>query len=262
MRCKNCKTNLSDTDHYCRNCGAKVINERLTVKNILQNVSVQFFNYDSKLIKTFMHLITQPETVIVGYINGVRKRYINLLQYFAIALTITGLQFFIFNTFFDNPFGFKAESFGVGSDVPNPKSIEKYLANVSLVMNNYYSLIYILSIPFSALGSWFVYKIYEKRYNFAEHIVINTFYSAQLLIVLAFLAIVFGIFGVSYMDFSLLSLPITFAYFWFVLKRVYKMTFLESIAYMLFYIAVYGVIFILLGLFSLIITVLIVLMLK
>lgn len=253
MNCKNCSTKLSESTKYCPKCGAKVITERLTIKNILHNVSVQFFNYDNKILKTFIHLFTKPEVVIVGYIDGVRKRYINLLQYLAISLTITGLQFFILNTFFDNPFDFNANSFGIGSNVPNPKSVNSYMGTISEMMNNYYSLIYIFSIPFSAVGSWMTYKIYNKKYNFAEHIVINTFYASQLLIGLAIFAIFFALFGVSYMDFSFLSLPVTFIYFWYVFKRVYNMPILDSIVFMMLYIVAYAIIFIALGVVSLII---------
>ncbi len=262
MNCKNCAFLLNQDDNYCPSCGGKVISERLTVKNVIHNFSEQFFNYDNKILKTFLYLFYKPEAVIVGYIEGVRKRYINVLQYFAVSLTIAGLQFFILNTFFDNPFDFSASNFGIGSNVPNPKSVDSQMKTISEMMNNYYSLIYIFSIPFSAVGSWFVYKIYDKRYNFAEHIVINTFYAAQLLIVLAIFAIIFAFFGVSYMDFSFLSLPITFIYFWFVLKRVYNMSILDSIAFMMLYLVVYAVIFILLGVVSLIIGIFVGLLLR
>lgn len=262
MNCKNCETNLNRTHKFCHECGAKVIHDRLTIKTILYNFSVQFFNYDNKIFKTFVHLFTKPEEVIVGYIDGVRKRYINVIQYFAISLTIVGIQFFIFITFFESPFEFKPESFGIDNNVPNKESVERIMASVSEFMNNFYSLINIISIPFSAIGSWVVYKLYVKKYNYAEHIVINTYYAAQLSIVSSLLAIIFVCFGVSYMDFSFFIMPVIFIYFWYILKRIYNMSILDSIAYMMLYTIAYFIIFILIGIISFIMGLLIGMMLK
>ncbi len=262
MNCKNCSTKLGTSFNFCPECGAKIITKRITFKSIMHNISEQFFNYDNKILKTFIHLFSKPEAVIVGYIDGVRKRYINVLQYFAISLTITGLQFFILNTFFENPFNLDFSSFGISKAVPNPESIEKYFQSISEIMNKYYSLIYVLSIPISAIGFWLVYKLYQKKYNFSEHIIINTYYSAQLLIILAFLAIIFALFGVSYMDFSFYSMPFSFIYLWYVLKRVYQMSVFDSLAYIIIFFFAYAVLFVILGIASLIIGILIGLLLK
>lgn len=247
MDCKNCKTPLKNNYGFCYECGAKVITKRLTLKSILQNFSEQFFNYDSAMFKTFGHLFTKPEVVIGGYINGVRKRYLNVIQFLAISLTITGLQFFILNTFFENPFEFKPEDFGIPDDLPNKNSVSKIYEDMSVFMNKYFSLVYLISIPISAFGSWLTYKLYQKKYNYTEHLVINTYYAAQLLIVLAILGVTSACFGMSYMDFSLYSMPLSFIYFWFVIKRLYKQNLIESLAYLIIFVAFYFIAFILLG---------------
>ena len=77
MNCKNCEISLTGTDDFCKNCGAKVIKNRLTLKNLFLHISETFFNYDNKLLKTILHLFTKPEYVIDSYVNGVRKKYIN-----------------------------------------------------------------------------------------------------------------------------------------------------------------------------------------
>ena len=38
MNCKNCESPISPEDHYCRECGAEIVNERLTGKGIWQNL--------------------------------------------------------------------------------------------------------------------------------------------------------------------------------------------------------------------------------
>ena len=52
MNCKNCHTELHDHDDYCPNCGARVIRNRLTFKNLFEHISETFFNYDNKLLRT------------------------------------------------------------------------------------------------------------------------------------------------------------------------------------------------------------------
>ena len=82
MNCKNCHTELSEHDDYCRNCGARIIRNRLTFRNLFEHLSETFFNYDNKLLRTLIDLIKKPEDVIVGYINGVRKKYVNPISMF------------------------------------------------------------------------------------------------------------------------------------------------------------------------------------
>ena len=85
MNCKNCDANLNQNSDYCNNCGAKVIRNRLTIKTLFSHFSEQFLNYDNKFLQTFIHLFTKPEDVIGSYINGTRKKYVNVISYFAIA---------------------------------------------------------------------------------------------------------------------------------------------------------------------------------
>ena len=81
MHCKNCNTALTKTQNYCFECGAKVIRNRLTIKNLLAHFSEQFLNYDNNFLKTFLHLFTKPEVVIGGYIDGTRKKHVNVIPY-------------------------------------------------------------------------------------------------------------------------------------------------------------------------------------
>ncbi len=63
MTCKNCHTELEEYDDYFKNCGGKVIRNRLTFKNLFEHISETFFNYDNTLLKTFITLFRKPEAV-------------------------------------------------------------------------------------------------------------------------------------------------------------------------------------------------------
>jgi hypothetical protein len=255
MNCKNCNTKLNDTYKFCHECGAKVITKRLTMTVIFYNVSEQLFNYDNKVFKTFAHLWSHPEKVILDYIKGVRKRYINVIQYFAIALTLTGLQFFILQNFTESPFGTAPSVI----DTANPDHIqaskfEEGFSAIAEMITKYYTVFNVISLPVSAFLSWFVYKLHSKTYNFAEHMVINTYYAAQMLIIVAFISVLSGFIGVSYINFSLIASPFYFIYLWFVLKRIYRLEVLESIAYIIVYMFGYFAFYITLSILITIIT--------
>ena len=100
MHCKNCYHEIRDEVHYCENCGAKVIRNRINLKNLWSDFTEQFLNYDNKLLKTFLHLFNKPGEVIGSYIGGTRKRYVNVLSYFAIAVSLSGIQIFALKKFY------------------------------------------------------------------------------------------------------------------------------------------------------------------
>ena len=156
MKCKNCNTEILPDHDYCSSCGAKVIRNRLTIKNLFQHFSEQYFNYDNKLLKTFVHLFTKPEVVIEGYITGTRKTYVNVVSYFAIAITLSGLYLFIVNKFF--PGAMKLPEF-----MQTPGQEEFQSKNMAFVQE-YQSLLMMLYIPFYAIMAKLVF-IGFKKYN-------------------------------------------------------------------------------------------------
>ena len=96
MRCKNCDTKLSSEQNFCPDCGAKVIYNRLSIKQLSGEFIESFWSIESnKPILTFIDLFKKPAQVIDGYINGLRKKYINPFGYFTIALTLTGIYTYI-----------------------------------------------------------------------------------------------------------------------------------------------------------------------
>ena len=117
--CKNCKSELEETATYCTRCGGKIIRKRLTIRNLFEHVSETFFNYDNKLLRTLISLFTKPEDVIGGYINGVRKKYVNPISYFALALSVSGLYLFIVNKFFPETLDFSVFAYEGQEELQN-----------------------------------------------------------------------------------------------------------------------------------------------
>jgi len=73
MNCKNCKYKLETTDSFCKNCGAKIIKERTTLKSLLSSF-LDALGWDSNFFITLRYLLYKPQIVLKEYINGTRKK--------------------------------------------------------------------------------------------------------------------------------------------------------------------------------------------
>ena len=182
MNCKNCNHPLSEADDYCSSCGAKVIRNRLTMRNLLAHFSEQFLSYDNKFLQTFKALFTKPEEVIACYIEGTRKKYVNVVSYFAIAVTLSGIFFFFVFKFFPEAMD-TSQTFAVGEQTPETIEQSK---KVNQTIFEYQSLIFFLFIPILAFMSRLVF-LRNKKYNYTEHIVINLYAYAHLSIFITIL---------------------------------------------------------------------------
>lgn len=250
MHCKNCHTEILDNQNFCFECGAKHIRNRLKPSILIQQINEQFLSIDNKFLKTFIALFRKPEEVIVGYIEGTRKKYIDVLQYLAIALTLVGIQVFLMNSFFNQELesSFELLKSLEGKDaLENSKTTKnpfEFDINSFNEINNYQSVIYIISIPFYAIASWLTNLIMRQRtiFNFTEHLVLNIYYYAQVIIITAVLSILFLCFGFNYLVISGVVSLLIFIYHYYTLKRVFGLDFWNSIAFYLLVMTAFAII--------------------
>lgn len=249
MNCKNCNKTLNDNQNYCDECGAKVIRNRLTPQVLANQVNEQFLSIDNLFLRTFLSLCIKPGEVIIDYINGTRKKYMNVLQYFAVSLTLAGIQVFLLTTFFKEALVIEPELMKDIKSMPGQENNPFFNSSFE-GFSQYQSIIYILGVPISAIASWFIYYMLGTRcYNFTEHLVLNLYYSAQVIIITSALSILFLAFGNNYLLLSSLIIFPTFIYLGFVLKDVFKESHLETFAKFILIMIVYGILYIILMLF-------------
>lgn len=241
MNCKNCQTELSEQDEYCKSCGGKVIRQRLTLKNLFEHLSETFFNYDNKLLRTLIYLFKRPEEVIATYIGGVRKRYVNPISFFGLSLTISGISVFIIKRFYLEYFDLAAW-FASLEIFSNPYS-QQFLADYSTSDTmEYSSLIFSAIVPVFGLLSWIVF--YDKKYNLTEHIVIYLYTMSLISIVTVLVGqIVLLTTPTFYIPFVFLTYPIILLFHCFVLKRLFKLSFselvLKTFLFLIFFFTLY-----------------------
>lgn len=225
MECKNCTTELAPESLYCNICGAKIIKKRLTLKNLFEHISETFFNYDNKLLRTFIDLFKKPEAVIGSYIDGVRMRYINPISFFALSLTMSGLSIFLIRKFYLEHFDYSKL---YDSDTYNNAASKKILENSINTSFEYGSLILTSMIPLMAIISLIVF--YNKHYNFTEHIILYLYSMSALMILSVVIGQIVLIIAPSfYMTYSLLVYLFMLLYYLFSLKRIFKLNFKQLI---------------------------------
>ncbi|QNJ96816.1 DUF3667 domain-containing protein [Constantimarinum furrinae] len=229
--CKNCNTPLSESAKFCEQCGAKVIHNRLTLRNIFDDFSEQFLNWDNKILRTFIDLFRQPEVVINGYISGTRKRYMNVLSYFAIAITLSGFYMYINQKFFPDTF---SKLFEKMSNDPNQMQ-----ASLDFYQNfiEYQSFIFFLMIPILAGMSRLVF-LKNKKFNYSEHLVLNMYTYSQASILITLIAFVAQFNEDAAYVFQISSLAIQILFFAYVLKRVFALNLIQIILKTLLFLVV------------------------
>ncbi len=216
MNCKNCQAELIADSDYCNVCGAKVIRNRLTFRNLFEHISETFLNYDNKLLRTVIDLFKKPEAVIVGYIDGVRKQYVNPISFFGLALTMSGLYMLVLNKYFPETFDFSMLTIE-GQEEMQARNMSFIQKNMSLVMMFY--------VPIYAIIARVTF-IDIKRFNYTELLVVFLYWQSQVSIVSAIITVlVCSIFGTSQGLLSIVFMPIMVLYAAYVLKRIYSLTF-------------------------------------
>ena len=234
MECKNC-ANLRDTEFdYCPQCGAKVIRNRLTFRNLWNDIIHRYFDIDNTFLRTFIHLITKPEEVIDGYIHGVRKKYVNPVSYFAFALTLAGLQVFLIRKFFPN-------AYDISTITTNGQ--EEFANTMMASIQEYSSLITMLMIPVYALMARIVF-FNVKKYNYTELVVVFLYFGAEIGLISFLPTMALLVMGFSFGDMTLWTLLLQIIFAAYYLKRLYKLSTKGILLRTLFFLVVLAVFYI------------------
>jgi hypothetical protein len=225
MECKNCELPLRTDYSFCSNCGAKIIRNRLNFKNLWYDVTVRYFNVDNTFLKTFWHLFVKPERVIHGYIDGIRKKYLNPIAYLGIALTFSGAFLFLMRRYFLDKMEFN--TFGKGLD----PEVGKKLMTTSL---DFSSFIFLLYIPLIAIVGWLIYN--RKAHNLSEYSVTAIYSLAHYSIFTFPISIAMCIISPeNYMSYSMLFILIMALYVTYVVNRIHGKNIGKSIIFVLIF---------------------------
>lgn len=226
MGCKNCEQTLNHNDDFCNHCGAKVVRERITIKNLISSL-LSALGWDSNFAITLRHLLYKPQVVFKTYINGTRKKYANPFAFFAIILAIS---LFVFSQFSD-----QLIEMSVNPDL-NEVEINTTKVNNAEVFGfknqhemtqaflrfqmKYYNFFAFLLLPLYTLIAFLVFR---KPYNYGEHLVINTYIQSTTTLMSVFVFTLSLISGCNLFGSGVVIIP--FLYYCFAYKKAYDLSF-------------------------------------
>lgn len=235
--CINCDSFLALDQRYCSKCGGKRMYNRITARNLIEDFADRFLNIENSFFKTFITLFIKPEDVIVGYINGMRKKYLTAFNYFAVALTINGIYNFILRKWLmDDLFTAQTAMYDVGDD---PIQEEWASAWMDTILE-YQSLVMFATIPLLAILARVVFWNY-KKFNLTEHLVIQLYSYSHLSIVMVLLTIACSWSTTLLTVMSFVSFFWMFGYSGYVLKRVFELDFARLILKTMLFLSIFFV---------------------
>jgi membrane-associated HD superfamily phosphohydrolase len=203
VHCKNCGHNFHG--NFCSECGQNAHTERIDSHFFLHDIPHSVLHIDKGFFYTFKELVVRPGHSIREYLDGKRVRHFRPLAYLLLLSTISTLVqkacYYLI----------EKESLAQGLKI-------KYHLPF---LYQYISLFFILMIPVMSLASWLVFR-YQK-YNFWEHLLLETFIVAQFNIVLVVMHIAgylgFGSDFTPYIIFYFIYVGITYGQFYVKVKR-------------------------------------------
>ncbi len=255
MNCKTCNNPYENTAQYCSNCGAKIVDDRLSLKGTWEEFIGPFFSWDNNFWRTFFGLFKNPKDVLEAYISGARKKYFHPFSYIILYATIAVFfyKFFPLDIIFDYSEGFAK---GFNSTNPSGNAPKIDMKGFMETLMSYYNFFVLLLIPVYALTSYIVFN--TRDHNFFEHLVFNSYLQSNLGFVSLFLQVVLvNMLGMNFGTYSILFLLLFILFTLYAFKDLYnqnlKQCIVSGIKYLFLFIVLYfGIIIVVSLLFGII----------
>jgi hypothetical protein len=241
MNCKTCNHPVDSIAKFCPNCGAKIVDGRLSLKGTWEEFIGPFFSWDNNFWRTFFGLFKNPKDVLEAYINGARKKYFHPFSYIILYATVAVFfyKFFPMDPIMDYSTGISESVNTSNGSTKVPKIDMKPFMEA---MMNYYNFLVLLLIPIYALTSYIVY--HKSGHNFFEHLVFNSYIQTNLgFISLVLQVLLVSILGMTFQSYATLFMIIFVFYTLYILKKLYKQnlkqTIFSGIKYILLFFGLY-----------------------
>ena len=214
--CCNCDNHF--IGDYCNKCGQKTTH-RITMGHLGRDVIHSFTHTDKGFFHLLIKMFVKPGVVAREYIaEGKRKRYFTPFEYILIVGTIA--TFVAANSDF-----IESTTAAINSNAGYSVRQVAMMQKIKEYQTKYYNFLILMQLPFYALATSIVYK--KFRYNFAEHLTLQTFTTAQSTVISTLLKLSIFITGkttgtmISLMGFVTTSFQI-FAFMQFFKEKSFK----------------------------------------
>lgn len=176
--CKNCQASLEGP--YCSQCGQKALTERITLRYITWSFIEALTNVEQGFWYTLRALLTKPGIVAREYLEGKRKPYFHPVRYLLILITAVTVITLVSGVYDLQ----QSEILHLQNDALGLQPDEKTVANQQKVqeeIKKYLNLVALLTLPFISLVAFWLFR--KRAYNYAEHLVMVAFWSAELAVI-------------------------------------------------------------------------------
>lgn len=168
--CKNCSTEFEGK--FCPQCGQKAKTKRITTKQVFNELRQRVFHYEQGFWYTSKQLLTRPGHAIREYLEGKRVQHIKPIKFMFWASAISFLLFHLIGLDKDMAQKIAEQQ---GGDNPIGRQLSQ---KIFQLFTDHPAIMMFCMIPMIAFWSWLLFR--RKGYNFAEHIVLNTFLMGEL----------------------------------------------------------------------------------
>ena len=157
-KCLNCG-NLIEHE-YCGYCGQQLETERITFSYLWHDAFHFFTHIEKGFVYTTLRMIVDPGSVVIGYVEGKRKKYQTPISYFLIWTSIFILTLYLFvKTFGEQSVIDYKDYFGPGMDTPFA------ISNLSMMLA--------FIVPVQALHLFLT--LMRPKYNYFESLVMAVY---------------------------------------------------------------------------------------
>ena len=169
LECKNCNSLFEGK--FCPQCGQAASTQRINALYFLHDIPHSVLHVDKGFPYTFYQLVKRPARALDEYLAGRRVSYDRPFSYVLIMSAITVLIIGRIRSFMQQL---------------QQHTGEEPLAHTSF-LSHYQAVFISLMIPLTGAITWLVFR--KNKYNFWEHILINTYLAAQLNVLLVLISI-------------------------------------------------------------------------
>ncbi|WP_420552668.1 DUF3667 domain-containing protein [Tenacibaculum aiptasiae] len=167
MKCISC--NNMHEENYCPHCGEKKNVKRITFPSMFQYAISSIIDMDKGFLFNVKSLFTNPKKIITNYILGKRKDILNPISFLIFSITI----YLIIETFLKVPVK-KSTITNVDRE-----GLEKIAYFGGRFIRVYFKYFWVFTlIPLS-----FLTRILFQKYNYSEHLAINSFILGQITLI-------------------------------------------------------------------------------
>lgn len=163
QECKNCKSIVGG--NFCPKCGQATNTHRINALYFLHDIPHSILHVDKGFPYTFWQLIKRPARALDEYLAGRRIQYFRPFSYVLIMSAICVL---------------------IVSRIRNyMEDLQQHAGEASThssFFSHYQAVFIFLMIPLVGSITWLVFR--RDKYNFWEHLLINTYLAAQLNVLL------------------------------------------------------------------------------